>query len=118
MRPIIITYYGAKLDRNKTLMENGLVPGWENPILINNKAEMVIDAECECALIEQKESDRVYANRLPNVLKEELSRALMDQQKIKSILKEIINIAIPANVLTSVVNKLRKLTEKIKLYQG
>ena len=33
---------------------------------------MVIDADCECALIEQKESDRVYANCLPNVLEEKL----------------------------------------------
>ena len=41
----------------------------------------------------------------------------MDYKKIKQILKEIVNIAIPNNILTSVVNKLRKLAEKIKPYQ-
>ena len=113
-----VRYHGQEINEQVTVLENGLIPGWNNILEVTYKPEMVVNAQGVCSLQEVMPQVRVYANEIPDRLTEELSQRRINHDRISEILQEVVNLSVPAENLARIVNKLRSIAaDKILPYQ-
>jgi len=113
-----IKYHGQEINEKVTVLENGLIPGWSNILEVTYKPEMVVNAQGVCSLQKVMPQVRVYANKIPDRLTDELSQRRINHDNINEILQEVINLNIPAESLARIVDRLRTIAvDKIRPYQ-